>query len=158
MTDVTIHPYPQKTPPAAARQIPFYPAKDFVVVRPAKPKTKEGSIALPQVSAGKPWHGELISWDETDEELEEQFNSSERVGDSDSIVVWYSRSFPMEPIQMAREDGTWEEGDLVVLHKQAIRGMWFCMRNETEKLLNPDEKPIDPALERELVKVREAQT
>lgn len=149
MTDVPpIHPYPQKTPPAAARQIPFYPAKDFVVVRPAKPKTKEGSIALPQVSAGKPWHGELV----VDE------NGKTKSKEFDALIVWYSRSFPMEPIRMAREDGSWDEEDgLVVLHKQALRGSWRCTRAQADALMNPDEKPIDPAMERELVKVREAQ-
>lgn len=128
--------------------IPFFPAKDFVVVRPAKPKTREGSIALPQASAAKPWHGELV--------IDEDGRT--KSADFDSMIVWYSRSFPMEPIRMARNDGTWEEVDLIVLHKQALRGSWRCTRAQADALMNPDAEPVDPKLERELVKVREAQT
>jgi len=125
------------------------------VVRPAKPKTKEGSIALPQVSAAKPWHGELVSVAILG------FESDPRIvyalGDDTATIVWYSRSFPMEPIQMARDDGTWDESDLIVLHVQALRGSWRCTRAQADALLNPDEQPVDPKLERELEKVREAQ-
>lgn len=126
------------------------------MVRPAKPKTKEGSIALPQVSAAKPWHGEMIVEGEALCDLIGRKDAA--FEGQEATIVWYSRSFPMEPIQMAREDGTWEEGDLVVLHKQAIRGWWKCTRAQADALLNPDEQPVDPKLERELEKVREAQT
>lgn len=126
------------------------------MVRPAKPKTKEGSIALPQVSAAKPWHGELIEWSG---DIVPGINDPIDVDSPGfEIIVWYSRSFPLEPIRMAREDGSWEEGDLIVLHKQALRGLWVCTRAQADALMNPDEQPVDPKLERELEKVREAQT
>lgn len=114
------------------------------MIQPAKPKSREGRILLPDQSAAQPWFGRVI-------------RANPGCGVLEGDLAFYDRTFPMRPIKMALEDGTWEpRDDLIILHKQALRGWWTVTDEQATRLMEPDAEPLDPKLERELEKIREA--